>query len=880
MVQPVQVPKTCLPSVATTGEGGSLRAPEGGEAISVWRAFPISQFRRLGRDEVGISNVSGRVVWNFEGEGKGGREFRGCGVVLGRGRQCVLGLTKTHRLSILCFVQRLVMIGWATAIMFLPVTGSGQNMVGPFFSPISSDSLTEGDYVLAFRDYQKASELNPADVDARIDLARLYIVMREYGKAITELEAARGLVGDEKALSELELFMGELYLKLGAYDKALEHLTGNGGNDFLMGYCHEKLDDWESALEYFNILHSTGDEFDEYSSYHRAKCLYQLERYEEALTGFRSFIDDFPLSIYVAFAKDMIPSCYEGLGKYNKAIHLRNDMMRRNPRLTAAMMYSIGRDYERLKDRVKAREQYMKVMTKHSRSRYALLSLNALKGISKIKGRTLYHAGRICYYQGDYQRAVRYLSSYTKTYPRGKYVKEGRYMLGKCYLRLRMHSAAELSFKKLARSVASEKERARYLFGLAKAQDRLGEDKKAKSTFEKVAKIRVSSLWDDAIYRRGLIQEESDSLEQAVKTYMQVSHGDYADNALYRAGMAAIALGRPDVANQALHKLVYLYPYSGFRSAARYWLARVLEQADSLELSLTHWGSVAKSSPFSYYGFLSRSKLRDNGAEGHVLLLTNSKVETWISSWAGECSPLSEYERLRLERGLKLLDAGLNDVGEGELGKIDTHNPLKTYVVARAYAGSGLDHKAIPLAKRILTMARDAGAGEVPDELVRIAYPLSFLPSALQALGTEDVDPLFILAMIREESTFLPEAVSPVGAMGLMQIMPTTGKVIARHSGRNNFQVDDLFEPGTSVSFGCHYILQQTKQFGSPELALAAYNAGPDVVRQWMKRRDTSPMDQFIESIPYPETRVYVKNVLASWWVYERIWGSTASLGP
>ena len=753
-------------------------------------------------------------------------------------------------------------------------------MVGPFFSPISSDSLTEGDYVLAFRNYQKASELNPTDADAKMDLARLYIAMREYERAIAELEDARELMGDEKALSELELFTAELYLKLGAYDKALEQLKENGGNDFLIGYCYEKLDDWKSALEYFNLLHSTGDEFDEYSSYHRANCLYQLKRYKEALTGFKSFIDDFPLSVYVAFAKDMIPPCYEGMGKYNKAIHLRNEMMRRNPRSTAAMRYSIGQDYEKLKDRVKAREQYMKVMTKHSRSRYALLSLNALKEISRIKGRTLYHAGRVCYHQGDFQRAAKYLRSYTKTYPRGKYVKEGRYMLGKSYLRLRMHSEAELSFKKLANSVASEKERARYLFSLGKAQDRLGKDEKAKSTFKKVAEIKVSSLWDDAMYRKGLIQEESDSLEQAVRTYLQVNLGDYADNALYRAGMAAIALGRPDVASQALYKLVYLYPGSGFRTAARYWLARVLEQSDSLNLSLTHWEAIAKSSPFSYYGFLSRSKLKDNGVEGHMMLLTNSKVETWISSWAGECSPLSEYERLRFENGLKLLDAGLNDVGESELRRIDTSNPLKAYLVARAYAGSGLDHKAISLVKAILAMARGAGAVEVPDELVRIAYPLSYLPSALQALETEGIDPLLILAMIREESTFLPDAVSPAGAMGLMQIMPNTGKVIARGSGRKDFQIGDLYEPRTSVSFGCHYIVQQTKQFGSLELALAAYNAGPDAVGRWVKRRETSPMDQFIESIPYPETRVYVKNVVASWWVYQRIWGSTAFPGP
>jgi len=765
------------------------------------------------------------------------------------------------------------------SLTLIPIAAGSQYPVGLFFSPIDSDSLTEGDYILAFRNYERASQLNVADADARIDLARLYVVTREYERAIIELDAARNLISDKKALSELEMVAAKLYLRLGVYDKSLEHLVRSGASDFLAGYCYEKLGDWESAYEYFSAAQHPGGELDDHVSYHRAYCLYELGRYEEALAAFESFKHEFPLSIYFSFAEDIVPVCYEGMKKYRKAIHLRNEMRRRNRGLEPAMGYFVGRDYEALSDKVKAREQYMKVITKYPRSRYALLSLNALKGIAKIRGRTLYHAGRISYHQREYQQAEKYLSSYTRSYPRGKYIKDARYLLGRCYLRLRMYSAAEVSFLRLMRSVASEKERARYLFNLARAQDRLGKDEMAAGSFSKVARIRVSSLRDDAIYRKGLIQEESDSLEQAIKTYMQVNHGDYADNALYRAGMAAFALGKADLAKEALYRLVYLYSDSGFRTAGRYWLARAFEQLDSLEVAIGLWRSVAKSSPFSYYGYLSRESLKEHGPESLEPFIIISRTEDWISSWADEWSPPSHYEKRRLERGLRLLDAGLDDEGVSELGRIDTANPLNAYLVARAYAASGLDHKAISLAEKIMRMASDYGVAGVPNELVRIAYPLSFLPTALDASDLEGIDPFVILAIMREESSFLPDAVSQAGAMGLMQIMPHTGKEMARKTGRKDFLVEDLFKPATSISFGTRYVVRQRKKFGELELAIAAYNAGPEVVKEWAERRESTQVDEFIELISYPETRIYVKNVLASWWTYQKIWGATSSSG-
>jgi tetratricopeptide (TPR) repeat protein len=777
-------------------------------------------------------------------------------------------------------MQRILVTLLLASLALTAHSSEVEDPVGLFFSPIDPQTLIEGDYVAALREYEESSQLNLTDAGTRIDMARLYAATREYEKAAAELEAAVELLGDREDVPRLKLSLGKLYLKLGLFDKALGYLSGNGGNDFLIGYCYERLAECDSALQHYSVVTFSGDELSDLASYHSASCLYELGRYQEALDVASRLREDSPLSVYVSHAEHLIPSCYEGLGMHEKAIHLRNQMRKKDPALEPAMRYYIGQSYESMKDGIRAREEYTYIITNYPRSKYGLLSLEALKKISALKGRSLYHAGRVHYYRGGYRQAAEYFTSYLKKYPKGKYTRDARYLRGKCYVRLRMYTDAEISFEQLAKSVASEKERARYLFDLAKAQDQEGRNEMAEGSFETVAEIRVSSLTDDAKYRKGLIQEEKGKLEESFNTFMSVKNGDYADNALYRAGMVAFSLGRMDLAREALHRLVYLHTGSGFETAARYWLGRAFEGLDSLDAAVRLYRSVNAMDPFGYYGYKARENLRERTGEKYVTPVSDSDVEAWIGTWAPDASPPSDYERKRLERGLLLLDAGLTEVGASEIERIDVRNPLSCYLAARACSNSGLDFKAISLARKLMRMAADSGSTDVPKELLRFSYPLSFLPSALLATEAKEIDPLLILAMIREESLFLTDAVSPAGAVGLMQVMPRTGEEMAKRSDQNGFQIEELLRPSTSVSFGSRYVLEQLGEFKDIELAIAAYNAGPAVVRKWKERFNTPQIDYLLELIPYPETRIYVKSVLASWWTYREIWSTTSYPGP
>jgi soluble lytic murein transglycosylase len=134
-----------------------------------------------------------------------------------------------------------------------------------------------------------------------------------------------------------------------------------------------------------------------------------------------------------------------------------------------------------------------------------------------------------------------------------------------------------------------------------------------------------------------------------------------------------------------------------------------------------------------------------------------------------------------------------------------------------------------------------------------------------------NVDPCFVWAVMRQESVFNPKAVSPAGTIGLMQIMPATGKTIARQI-KTVFAVDSLYLPPYNIRFGTWYLRALLDEFSENEaLAAASYNGGSNNAQEWYLRTQTEDIDQFVENIAFTETRNYVKKVLANYWTYRKL---------
>jgi soluble lytic murein transglycosylase len=165
----------------------------------------------------------------------------------------------------------------------------------------------------------------------------------------------------------------------------------------------------------------------------------------------------------------------------------------------------------------------------------------------------------------------------------------------------------------------------------------------------------------------------------------------------------------------------------------------------------------------------------------------------------------------------------------------------------------------------------------LPDPVWRILYPMRYEDQLLESAHRQGLDPALVAGVIWQESTFDASAESPAGALGLMQVMPRTGRSLARSLGLR-YRRSMLTDPEVGLKMGTLYLRRMIDAHGGHiERALAAYNAGPGRVRSWTAARPGLTAEDFIETIPFTETRNYVMGILAHQEHYRRLYGMPPS---
>ena len=270
-----------------------------------------------------------------------------------------------------------------------------------------------------------------------------------------------------------------------------------------------------------------------------------------------------------------------------------------------------------------------------------------------------------------------------------------------------------------------------------------------------------------------------------------------------------------------------------------YWLARAHqatggeEEADRLFRQL--------STSRSYYGFLAADTFDGEYNFNHVALPVSQDVVTALLTQApivraGELYHLGLYDEAREEWRRAL--AGMN---------------RQERLAAGSLAAEWQWHD-----RALLTLA---GVGYFDDLAIR--FPLAYSEMITTEAERQELDPAWIYAVARQESAMDPHARSPVGAMGLMQLMPSTGMAIARQLAVELVDRQLLLQPEINIRFGSHYLRQMLERFEHPVLATAAYNAGPHRVERWYPQQPVMDADIWIDTMPFYETREYVRRVMA-----------------
>lgn len=407
----------------------------------------------------------------------------------------------------------------------------------------------------------------------------------------------------------------------------------------------------------------------------------------------------------------------------------------------------------------------------------------------------------------------------------------------------------------------------RLLFELARLLVRSGQGPEAVTVLERLlASHPESPPAPEALLLLARLQEERGRPSAALATLGRLTarHPDtpQAVQARWQIGWLHYRARRYGDAAAAFRQLAADSP--SYRPAALYWAGRSLDARREASAARKAYRELLRLAPRSYYGLLAARRVKGQPpapAAGPVRV-------------AAEPLRLLEGD-LNFAKGRVLWSLGFEAHALAELDAVlmrASAEPDLLYGLSLFYDELGEVGRSLRLLRRHFGAAAEAAAPGLPVPFWRLFYPLGYAETVRAAAARSGLDPLFVAAVIREESSYDPRARSWVGAIGLMQLMPETARKVAREAG---LPLPDggLWEPSVNIPLGVSYLARLKGRFGQPLLAAAGYNAGPHRVERWWAGRRTDDIEEFVEAIPFDETRGFVKRVLASWWNYRRVYG-------
>lgn len=232
--------------------------------------------------------------------------------------------------------------------------------------------------------------------------------------------------------------------------------------------------------------------------------------------------------------------------------------------------------------------------------------------------------------------------------------------------------------------------------------------------------------------------------------------------------------------------------------------------------------------------------------------------------------------QIRLLLALGLMDQALDELQYAQ--RVWGDSPVVTATIGWVRNQTGDLRTAITLVKRAYPQYMAAGGEKLPVEIRKVMYPVDFWPDIKKQAASRHLDAYLLASLILQESTFLPTARSSANAVGLMQILPSTGRHYARSLRIRRFRPLMLTRADTNLRLGVAYFSDLVNRFGADHFALASYNAGEHRVAQWIAERPGLSREEFIDDIPFPETQNYVKRILSAAEEYRRLYGDATAV--
>jgi len=398
------------------------------------------------------------------------------------------------------------------------------------------------------------------------------------------------------------------------------------------------------------------------------------------------------------------------------------------------------------------------------------------------------------------------------------------------------------------------------------------------ATIEDLGKKYPQSKWTEEGYMQAgnyywvlLDRPKAAAYYQRVLDTYPNGKNDY--NAEWRIAWVAYVNRQAD-ADEKLKAFLLKYPVSANAVDALYWLGRFSERSGNPAHARTFYSKALERFPETYFGFASADRLAKlgSGEENPEEFLDRIPPPPPLRPF-DEPIPTSAMHRWTRAQGLRAI--AFDSSAELELKNAFFATGSPRFLIEASQAAFDQGHFAAGMAyARLAIPSFDSRkSNELPLSAWKALYPLPYEGSVRRESDKNQLDPMVVAGLIRQESTFQADIVSHANAVGLMQLLPKTAKIMAKQK-RVKYAKNRLFDPEYNIELGTYYFKGLVNLTGEPEYALAAYNAGEDRIALWKSERTYEEIPELVESIPFSETRDYVQIVLRNAALYRMIYAS------
>lgn len=689
--------------------------------------------------------------------------------------------------------------------------------------------------------------------------------------------------------------------------------------------------DYQGAIQMLDSVKEryAGTGWENRSIYLSAHIYMKTGLFEDALIFFKRVADEYPpLSDYAEYNMARI---YTEKGEYQMAFDILNSLLEKHPltRLKARAKFEMVRNILMLKDFANALKEIKNFIAEFpSDERIAegyLCLAQSLEGLGeKIEA---YNTYKFLYYNypldpineialnkildmkrdesiefppadkreeikrveelikgKKYNMAIDELTGMSKKYRYDPFREIVLFNLAVAYKFSGNDSKSIQTVHEFLRNFPDSPRHAEGLYMMPKLYWNSGDTKKAIYYCNIIMSKFPKSVWAGrALYIKARIAEDEVKSDEAIELYSRLlkfrEPRELAEESAWRIGWIYYQKGDYHNAIENFRKGIELFQNSQYADSLLYWIGRAGEKSENTEIAIQSYQKLVTEYPYTYYGHRGYEKLAEYGMQNTGAEILEPKYETPTPE--PKTSDMEyrfdETGKYHIERVQEFIEMGFLEDAREEIKFIPLSDEVASLLfVSRLYSKAEAYTDSLATQNRILDKLENGEQHRLTREFWSLSYPLSYWEIVLRSSSENDIDPLLILSVIRQESVFNKSVISKANAYGLMQLIPQTGERIYRIIWGGEFKTDLLFEPEINIEIGARHLSELRQIYnGNLVYAIATYNAGPTPVRKWVENFSSLPNDEFIEKITYPETRGYVKKVLRNYENYKRIYGKS-----